>query len=180
MNKKYLALIGIVVLAGALYLGLASNKPILGGDFAGGIVPNQLFTANIGTNGITPIGNLSIGFGGTAAANQLPVLYTATTAYPASAVTLGSITASTSTTSTVVSFNASGFSVGDACEVSYNGATTTSAFGADAFVTAVSGNAVTSTVTFWNGATSPITLTVTSTATGASSTLKVTCFHAGV
>ena len=180
MNKKYLALIGIVVIAGALYLGLASNKPLLGGDFAGGIVPNQLFTANTATNGITPIGNLSVGFGGTAAANQIPVVYTATTSYPAAQVTLGPITANNSATSTSFAFNASGLSVGDSCEVAYNGNTSTAAFGADAFVTAVNGNAVTSTVTFWNGSTASTTLNVTSTATGASSTLKATCFHTGV
>jgi hypothetical protein len=182
MNKKYLALTGFAVIAvvGAVYLSLSSNKPLLGGDFAGGILPSQLFTANTATNGITPIGNLSIGFGGTAAANLIPVLYTATTAYPAATVTLGPLVSSTSTTSTVLSFIAPGFSVGDGCEVAYNGTTSTLPFGADAFVTAVNGNSVSTTATIWNGAGSIITLTPTSSATGVSSTLKVTCFHTGV
>jgi len=170
--------VAAVVLVGVFgYQSLATK---LGGDFAGGVTPTQLFTPNVSTGGITPVGNLSIGFGGTAAANQITALYTATTAYPSAIVNLGSILSSTSTTSTVVSFTASGFSVGDACNVAYNGASTTGAFGADSFVTAVSGNNISATVTFWNGLSSVVPLNVTSTATGVSSTLKTTCFHTGV
>ena len=154
--------------------------PMLGGDFAGGVTPTNLLTASVSNGGVTPVGNLAFGFGGTAPANQIVTLYTATEAYPATAFNLGAITNATSATSTSFGFTASGFSVGDPCEVGYNGATTTSAFGADAFVTAVSGNAVTTTVTFWNGSSAAITLTATSSATGVSSTLKTTCFHTGV
>ena len=185
MNNK--TLIGLVVVLSLVcgVVGAKLSAPLLGGDFAGGIVPSQLLTANTATGGVTPVGNLSLGFGGTAANNLIPTLYTAVVTYPwtpssTSPITLGPVTAATSTTSTVVAFTAPGFSVGDACEVAYNGAPTSTPFGADAFVTAVSGNAVTTTVTFWNGATSAVTLTVTSTATGVTSTLKTTCFHTGV
>lgn len=181
-THKKLVIGGIVAVVLAFFVGSAiQSQTLRGGDFAGGIVPSQLFTANGSTNGVTPVGNLNIGFGGTAAANQIVTVYTAVANYPAATnVTLGGFTAATSTTSTAVSFSASGFSVGDSCEIAYNGATTTSAFGADAFVTAVSGNNATATVTFWNGASSAITLTPTSSATGVSSTLKATCFHTGV
>jgi hypothetical protein len=181
-----------VILAGiaGLVIGFFVGKallPQLGGDFAGGIVPGNVWVCSAATQSCTPVNgvpnlylNGAISVGGTAANNQIPVVYTATTSYPATAFNLGPIQGTTSTTSTSQSFTAPGFSVGDACEVSYNGASTTGAFGADAFVTAVSGNAVTTTATFWNGGSSAITMNVTSSATGASSTLKVTCFHTGV
>jgi hypothetical protein len=177
-----IALVAVVVGTAAVRLVPQSQT---GGDFPQGIVPSQLFTASTGTNSVTPVlSNLllngAVSVGGTAAANQLAALYTATSAYPTTAFNLGPVTAATSTTSTAVSFTAPGFSIGDPCYVGYNGATTTSQFGTDGFVTAVSGNAVTTTVTFWNGSSSAITFTVTSTATGASSTLKATCFHTGV
>lgn len=185
MSNSTKAIIAVVVVLVLAFVGIKVFTPALGGDFAGGIVPSQLFTANSSQNSVTPVlSNLylngGVSVGGTAAANQIPVIYTATTSYPSTAVTLGGFTASTSTTSTSFAFSASGFSVGDACEVGYNGATTTSAFGLDALITAVSGNNVTATVTFWNGASTAITLTVTSTVTGASSTIKTTCFHTGV
>jgi hypothetical protein len=180
--KEYLV-IGLIVLV-AVFVGVFAARFIptsqLTGDFPQGIVPSQLLTVNSANGGVTPIGSFSFGFGGTAPANQIVTAYTATTSYPAATVALGTLTSSTSTTSTVVTFSAPGFSVGDACEVAYNGTTSTLPFGADAFVTAVNGTAVTSTVTFWNGAASSITLTPTSSATGASSTLKTTCFHTGV
>jgi hypothetical protein len=190
MNNKLL--IGLALVAGIVggVVGVFAVNQLtssqLGGDFAGGITPSNLFSANVSANSVTP--NLSnmylnggISVGGTAANNQIPVVYTATTVYPASAVTLGPIQATTSTTSTAVSFTATGFSVGDACEVAYNGnGTSTTPFGADAFITSVSGNAATATVTFWNGNSASLTLTATSTVTGVSSTLKTTCFHTGV
>jgi len=189
--KEYLkaGLVGAVAIFLGGFLALRFGPvaaPQTGGDFAGGIQPSQLFSANVTTNSVTPnLSNLyvngAVSVGGTGANNQVTAFYTATTAYPTAAVTLGPVTASTSTTSTAESFNAPGFSVGDACEVAYNGnGTSTLPFGADAFISAVSGNAVTATVTFWNGNTANLTLTVTSTVTGASSTLKTTCFHTGV
>lgn len=180
MNKATQIILSVAAVVLVGIFGYQALAPLRGGDFAGGVVPNNLWTASVSTGGVTPVGNLSVGFGGTAAANQVVTLYTAVVAYPAAVVNLGSILSSTSTTSTVVAFNAAGFSVGDACNVSYNGASTTGAFGADGFVTAVSGNAVSATVTFWNGLSSIVPLNVTSTATGVSSTLKATCFHTGV
>jgi hypothetical protein len=185
MNKKLLvAFAGLIAVVGLVSF---SNRQQLGGDFPQGMQPSQLLTASSGASSVSPVSGLpnflvpgAISAGGVAAGNQLTVVYTATTSYPSAAANLGPIQAATSTTSTVVSFVASGFSVGDPCEVSYNGATTTGAFGADSFVTAVNGNAVSATVTFWNGAGSLITLTPTSSATGVSSTLKTTCFHTGV
>jgi hypothetical protein len=189
MNNKYLYIGLAVALVAGLVGGILGAKwfaPLVGGDFAGGVLPTNLVTGNDANNYAYPVGSLAWGapnglyIGGLAANNELTQLYTATEAYPATAFNLGAITNATSATSTSFSFSAPGFSVGDACEVTYNGATTTSAFGADAFVTAVNGSAVTTTVTFWNGAASAITFSVTSTATGVSSTLKATCFHTGV
>jgi hypothetical protein len=188
-NKSLIAILVVASIIGGAVSGFAVNKltsSILGGDFAGGIVPSQLFSANASTNSVTPnLSNLlvpgAVSVGGVAANNQIPIVWTATTSYPAAATTLGPIQATTSTTSTAISFTAAGFSVGDACEITYNGTgTSTTPFGADGFVTAVNGNAVTTTVTFWNGNSASLTLTVTSTVTGVSSTLKATCFHPGV
>jgi hypothetical protein len=190
--KDYL-IVGLII-AVAVCVGIVGGvklSPSLGGDFPGGQLPTNLMTgvdSPVGTAAgyVSPVGNLAllsnggIGAGGVTAANNLTETFTATTSYPSAAVTLAPVTAATSTTSTAVAFTAPGFSVGDACEVSYNGATTTSAFGADAFITAVNGIAVTTTVTFWNGSASAISLTPTSSATGVSSTLKTTCFHTGV
>jgi hypothetical protein len=178
--------VAVAVFVGVLGLRLIPGTQT-GGDYAGGIQPSNLFTGNVTTNSVTPnLSNLflngSISVGGQAANNQIPVVYTATTAYPASSNVLrGPLVSSTSTATTSVAFTSSGFSVGDACEVTYNGAgTSTNALGADAFVTAVSGSNVTATVTFWNGASGVTTFTVTSTVTGVSSSLKATCFHTGV
>lgn len=184
MNKPLIALVAIAAVVGGLIGGVVAyklnNAPLAGGDFPGGIVPSNLWSVNTSTGAITPIGSFNVGVGGTAYANQITALYTATTSYPTAAITLGPITANNSATSTSFAFNASGLSVGDSCQVTYNGGPTSGAFGADAFITAVSGNNVTGTATFWNGATASTTLNVTSTATGASSTLKLTCFHTGV
>jgi hypothetical protein len=189
MNKTTKVVLGIVAVLVVGFLGWKALQPQTGGDFAGGITPSQLFTANSSANSITPVlSNLyltgGVSVGGTAAANQIPVIYTATTQFPATTtLTLGPIQATTSTTSTAVSFSASGFAIGDACEVFYNGnGTSTTAFGADGFITAYSTStgAATATVTFWNGNSAAITFTVTSTVTGVSSTIKTTCFHTGV
>jgi hypothetical protein len=190
--KDKLILGGVVLVA--VFLGVLALRLVpvqTGGDFPMGNVPTQLMTGVDSPVGsapgyVQPVGGLAllspggVGAGGTAAANNVTVIYTATTTYPAATVTLGGITAATSTTSTVVSYTACGFSVGDACEASYNGGPTSTPFGADSFVSAVSGCAVSATVTFWNGASSAVTLLQTSTATGVSSTLKDTCFHTGV
>jgi hypothetical protein len=178
--KEYLKF-GLVV-AVAVFAGVLVGVklvPQLGGDFPGGVVPSQLFTGSAGTASVSPINGLpnllvsgAVSVGGTAAANQITTQFTATTTYPVSSTTLGTILTATSSTSTVISFTAPGFSVGDACSVAYAGAPTSTQFGGDAFVTAVNGNAVSSTVTVWNGASSTLTIN--------SSTLKVTCVHAGV
>lgn len=186
----YAGLTGAVAVCLGVFVGLflyAKSVPQTGGDFAGGVVPVQLLTANVSTNSVTPVlSNLylngAVSVGGTEAGNQITAFYTATTSYPAASATLGAITASTSTTSTNITFTAPGFAVGDYCNVSYNGATTTSAFGMDGEITAysTSTNQATATVTFWNGSSSAITFTPTSSFTGVSSTVKATCYHTGV
>jgi hypothetical protein len=190
-NKLLISLVAVFALVGGFAVGLhAQPQPLKGGDFAGGVVPGNLFTANAGTNSVTPVlSNLlvpgAVSTGGVSANNQVTVVYTATAQFPTASAgvsLLGPVSATTSTTSTVLAFNSPGFAVGDACEVAYNGSTSTLPFGADAFVTSVStsSNAVSATVTFWNGAaTLIIGLSPTST-TGVTSTLKTTCFHTGV
>jgi hypothetical protein len=186
MNKYLIAgLVVVAVVAGAVGSYLVQT-PLLGGDFAGGITPSQLFTASTATNSVSPIlSNMlvpgAVSAGGVAANNQITVAYTATTSYPTvGSSTLGPVTANTSATTTQVTLIAAGFAVGDACEVAYNAGPTSTAFGADAFVTAVNGGTATATVTFWNGGIATTTLNATSTVTGVSSTLKTTCFHTGV
>jgi hypothetical protein len=164
------------------------GQPLLGGDFAGGIVPSQLFSANTATQSITPLngvpnlllnGNISVG--GVSANNQVTDVYTAVETYPwtqssTSAIVIASGT--TNTTSTSFAFNAPGFAVGDPCEVQYSG--TTSTLYTQGFVSAVNGSAVTTTVTFLNSTLASITMTVTSTVTGVTSTVKSTCIATGV
>jgi len=194
-NKLLIAILAVATIVGGVVGAVAVNKllPMVGGDFAGGVQPAQLFTASAsggaGGNGyVTPVGNLGcfqaarLAPAGSWANNAVTEIYTAVTNYPASSnVVLGPITAATSTATTTVAFTAPGFSVGDACNIGYNGVTSTAdAFGADGFVTAVSGNSVSATVTFWNGKNAVTTLTPTSSVTGVSSTLKTTCFHTGV
>src|SRR5580692_5415529 len=71
--------------------------------------------------------------------------------------------------------------IADPCsEIFYNGVSSTSLVSFDANITAVGNGTATATIIFFNAANSTTTFTVTSTATGASSTLKATCRHAGV
>jgi len=188
--KKDLIISGVVGAAVIVVVGLFtfSVKPQLGGDFAGGVVPSQLFSASVATQSVTPVlANLyvngGISIGGTAAANQTVQQYTATTSYPAAAVTLGPVSASTSTTSTTVTVPFGGFTVGDPCsEIFYNGASSTApVVSYDANITAAGTGTATATVIFFNAASTAVTFNVTSSAaSGATSTIKVTCRHAGV
>jgi hypothetical protein len=149
-------------------------------------VPTNLFTASAANNSVTPVlsnfyVNGGISAGGVAPANQTAFQYTATTSYPSSAVTLGPTSATTSTRSTSLTVTAGGFSIGDPCsEIFYNGVSSTSLVSFDGNITAVGNGTATATIIFFNAANSTTTFTVTSTATGASSTLKATCRHAGV
>ena len=177
--KDYLkdfVFLGLAVALGITLGSLASSSLRLvsqtGGDFAGGVLPSQLLSASVANGGITPVGNLSFGFGSTAPANQVVTLFTATSTYPTSTIVLGNITQTSSSATSSISFTAPGFTVGDTCSVAYAGAPTSTQFGADGFITAVSGNTNTSTITIWNGNSANLTLN--------SSTLKVTCIHTGV
>jgi hypothetical protein len=186
MNKSDTAVaVGLIVLAvlGGLFGAwlYVANRPQTGGDFAGGIQPSNLWNGTASTNSVSPVlsnvyvpGNLSVG--GVGANNQLTEIYTAVGNFPSAAGTLSGSTSTASTTQ--IAFTASGFAVGDPCEVEYN--FTTSTLLTSANVTAVSGNAVTTTVSFANGSGVSIADAVTSTITGVSSTVKATCFHTGV
>ena len=186
--KEYIAVVVVAVVGSFLGFSAAAHffTPQLGGDFAGGITPNNLFSANVSLSSVTPVlSNLyvngGISAGGVGANNQITTIYTATAAYPTVAGTIGSAATSTFTaqaTTTQVAFNAAGFSIGDDCNVTYTGTTSTLIYSGT--VTAVSGSAVTSTITMLNATGSIIPVTVTSTVTGASSTIKATCFHTGV
>jgi hypothetical protein len=186
MNKNYLIVAGAVVVALVAAVVVFHSSPQLAGDFAGGIQPGPLFTCNVSTNSCTPnLSNLYVNgatsVGGTIPNNQITVLYTATTSYPAVALTLGSISATTSTTSTNIGIPVAGFSVGDPCSaISYNGASSSALISYDGNITAAGTNNATATILFMNVGTSTTTFTVTSTATGVSSTLKATCIHTGV
>lgn len=191
-NKLLIAILAVASIVGGVVgaFGLNQVAPMVGGDFAGGVLPSQLFTGSASggasNNGyVSPVGNLgllsngAIGAGGVSANNALTVIYTGVSVWPTAATTiLSSSTPFGSATTTQVSFTASGFSVGDPCEVEYTGTTSTLFMSAN--VSAVSGNAVTSTVSILNASGASITVAVTSTVTGVSSTLKSTCFHTGV
>src|SRR4051794_14203575 len=95
-NKSLIAILAVVSIVGGLVGGFILTKvaPLVGGDFAGGITPSQLFTASVSggvsNNGyVTPVGSLAllsngaIGAGGTSANNAVTVLYTAVANYPA-------------------------------------------------------------------------------------------------
>jgi hypothetical protein len=189
--KKDLIISAVAGAAIALVVGgiFVFTRPAqLAGDFPGGIVPSNLFTASAANNSVTPVlSNLlvngAVSAGGTAAANQTVQQFTATTSYPtASTVTLGPVSASTSTTSTSINIPFGGFSIGDPCsEIFYNGASSSAPLVSyDGNITAVGSGSATATVIFFNASSSSVVFNTTSSATGASSTLKVTCRHAGV
>jgi hypothetical protein len=141
----------------------------LGGDFAGGVTPTNLFSASTASNSVTPVlSNLlvsgAVSAGGTGANNQLPIIYTAVATYPGqTSLSIPSLASATSSaTTTQISFSAAGFTVGDPCEVQYSFSTSTLITSAN--VTAVSGSSVTTTVSLLNVSGSSITATVLETA----------------
>jgi hypothetical protein len=192
-NKVLISLLVVGSLVGGI-VGAHFFAPILGGDFAGGNLPSQLMTgvdAPVGSapGYVSPVGGLAlfaqggIGAGGTAAANNITETYTAVATYPwtpssTSAITIASSTFTAAQTSTQISFTAPGFVIGDPCEVQYSG--TTSTLVTQAYVTAVSGNSVTTTVSLYNYTGATVQMTVTSTVTGVTSTVKATCIATGV
>jgi len=191
-NKSLFWVLVAAAVVGGLLVGVVGHflAPMVGGDFAGGIVPNNLWSGNSTTNSVSPISGLpnilttgSLSAGGIATNNQVTALYTAVATYPwtpssTSAITIASSTFTAAQTSTQIAFVSSGFAVNDVCEVRYDG--TTSTLFTTGLVTAVSGSNVTTTVTFLNATGATVPLTVTSTITGVTSTLKATCIHTGV
>jgi hypothetical protein len=187
MNNKTLfsLVVGIALVCGVVgSVFVNAITPMVGGDFAGGIQPANLFTANASTNSVTPnLSNLllngAISVGGQSANNQITQQYTAVGFYPSvGGSIISGATPSSSATSTTLAFTAPGFSVGDPCEIEYN--MTTSSLLTSGNVTAVNGSAVTTTISLENISGSNIPVTVTSTITGVTSTVKATCFHTGV
>jgi hypothetical protein len=185
MKNIYLwaAVVLAVVVVGAVVL--FHSSPQLAGDFPGGVLPTNLFTGNDAAGYVYPVGSLALGgpnglyVGGLAANNETVLQYTATTSYPVGSA----ITLTTSTpTSTSLYIPVAGFSVGDPCsEISYNGVSSTAPLVSyDGNITAVGNGGATATILFFSAATASQTFSVTSTATGVSSTLKATCRHAGV
>src|SRR5260221_13856877 len=76
----------VAVIGGIIIYSLPPAK--LSGDFAGGQTPSQLFTANVGTNSITPIPALqniytpgAVSVGGTNLYNQVVAVYTASSSF---------------------------------------------------------------------------------------------------
>ena len=174
---------GVIAVVLGVVLSVTGVTPSIAGDFAGGIQPSNLFTANVGANSVTPsLSNLlvngAISAGGVSANNQLPEIYTGVANWPASSTSIATSSFSTAATTTSVSFTSAGFVIGDPCEAQYTG--TTSTLITQAYVTAVSGSQVTSTVTFINISGAAISVLPTSTVTGVTSTLKTTCFATGV
>ncbi len=108
-------------------------------------------------------------------------VWVATTTFPTTALALGPIGSTTSTTSTAMTFNAGTSSTqplngGDPCWAFLSSAPTT-LFAATAIITAATTTAATSTVTLTNFNSSAVTINTTSSAGSiySSSTLKVTC-----
>jgi hypothetical protein len=86
--------------------------------------------------------------------------------------TLGSLSSSTSTVTTTVNLSKGlswGLALGDQCGTQLSSATSSLGFSMDSYITAINATSATATVTFWNGASSSVTI-----ATG---TLKVICNH---
>lgn len=140
-----------------------------------GVLVGNVSSSNV-TGTVVSAGSLVIN-GGTA----INASAQTSTWYPQAAITLGSYTVATSTTSTLVAFpfgTANGFAVGDSCAVGFNQAPSSTSFGEDGTLTLVGTTTATATVTLWNGANASLTLQTTSTyAGGASSTLIVRCNH---
>lgn len=165
-NKLLIGLIVVCSLVGGA-VGAHFLSPILGGDFAGGVVPGQLFTANSSQNSVTPIlPNLyltgAVSVGGTNLYNQIGAVYTTSSSLPAT-VALGTFGGTTSTASSSFSLTASTSSnlyvaslqVGDPCAGSAN---TSSIYVDGCVVTAVGGGSATGTIVFSNLTTGAFTV----------------------
>lgn len=156
--KDKLILAGIVVVAALVAGAIFTHVPLLGGDFAGGVVPSTLVTASAsggltGNGYVQPVGSLS-----SDAANGLSVggsdQYHGLTAYvtasgtPASAVTLGALgsASSTATTSVTVSETA-GLSIGAICSGS---TATTTVYVSGCLLASTNGATGTATVAYSN------------------------------
>jgi hypothetical protein len=152
MKQKYLVPLILAVAVLAFVGGFALHSNSLGGAFAGGITPNQLFTGNATTNSVTPVTsnlylNGALSVGGQGQYNQLAAYATAS-GTPATVATLGLFgqTTSSATTSLTV-LNTAGLSVGAICS---GGAATTTVFVSGCVLTSTNNVTGTATVAYTN------------------------------
>ena len=164
MTKNILLWVwGIVLTLGLIYVGLHAFAPQTFGDSTVSLLPTQYVNGiNVG-----PVG-----------AKQNTVYSVYSQSFTQNAVTLGSYTAATSTTSTIEQLTNVGHTqngltvaVGDTCIGGITTAATSTSFGIDVNIIGVNKTAQTASasVTYWNGSASAFTL-----ATG---TLAITCFN---
>lgn len=128
-NKSLIALFAVVALVGGAIGGYAAYQliPQLGGAYAGGVTPSQLFTgsASGGANGngyVQPVGSAEDvaingeGVGGTSLYNAVNYVDTAS-GTPASVITLGPLGSTTSTATTSITLpNTAGLALGAICD----------------------------------------------------------------
>jgi hypothetical protein len=152
--------VGIALVAGIVlgFIGAKTTQPILGGDFAGGVLPSILVTGSAsggltGTGYEQPIGSLS-----TNDENGLsigaPDQYHGLTEYitasgtPSAAATLGAFGATTSSATTSISLpETAGLSIGAICSGS---TATTSVFVSGCVLSSTNGATGTATVAYSN------------------------------
>jgi hypothetical protein len=156
-NKTLIALFAVVALVGGAIGGYAINKfsSSLGGDFAGGVQPTNLFTANVANGTITPIGSFALVapngtyVGGTSVYNEQTSYVSASGTLPAAGLALGPLNSTTSTASTTLTVpNTAGLSTGAICS---GGIATTTAFISGCILTSTNGATGTATVYVQNG-----------------------------
>jgi hypothetical protein len=158
MNNKLL--IGLVVVLSVFggMLGAKVFSPLVGGDFAGGLTPNQLLTGNgsggpVGNGYVQPVGSLAVvapnglGIGGTNLYND-DANFVSASGTPVAVATLGPLgsTTSTATTSITLSYVAN-LSVGAICS---GGAATTTIAVSNCFLNSTNGATGTAVIAYTN------------------------------
>ena len=163
--KQYFGLVAVALVAGivgAVMIGKVA--PQLGGSFAGGIVPNQLFTVNASADTVTPIvPNLAVTnaleLGGTATANQLTSIYAGTSTI--GQIVLGTTTSTSAATTTVITIPSGSVTVGEPCGLyGLTSAPSSTAFEMNLAITSVNAASSTAsgTVTYVNGGAVSVTV----------------------
>lgn len=134
MNNKILIgiIVVLVVVCGALYFA----RPLLGGDFAGGIVPTNLITGSTsggltGNGYVTPVGSFSdadqngVSVGGTDQWHGFTAYVTASGTPPSAGSVLGAIGLASSTATTTITVpETAGLQLGAICSGGSNNTST--------------------------------------------------------